>query len=591
MHGRSAVDWQQRVADPDAPRPVGLEVYAVQADGRIAASAFRAVQDGAQPERGTVISVRTTDLPMSTELSRLRSELTARRKLGMPGTVTTLLLDSDLVVCRILAAGSDSALEPWRLVGRPVIRAVHPQDRSRARDAMVRAWSAPGTVVSVSVRTQSSMIPSVIDRVDLLLRAEPDDPYLHGLVCHVVASTARRAAGAGADVSVRDPLTGLSTWAGLRMEEDGDVAGAAVIIDIVGLDQLNEDLGYEAGDAVVLATAERLGTLVDPRRIARLGGGRFVIVGPYGGSPRRLQALARRVLRTTALPVGYLTHHIPVEVVIGTAAADTDGLNGLLQRAGLSLNMFRLSMDDEPQAYGPELTTETLTRARLVLGLRDIDYDAELSVAYQPIIELATGRQVGREALLRWTHPQLGPIGPDVFIPLAESMGTIGALGSWELHRACRDAAAWADDGAKALSLSINVSPRQLSWIGFADEVQAALAGSGLGAHRLVLEVTETAVLDQSDSSIRNLDQLARMGHPDLVGRLRHRFLLALAAAPAAHPRVEDRPIVRRGPWRARPQHGHRRHRDRPCPRSRCHRGGRGHRDPRPAAAADRSRL
>ena len=522
--GRKALSWwntltSDRVLHPGlSALPELLELTSDGLDGTHRSLTFAVV--GGRPGRGESLSIAIAAMPLGAEdeVRLARTALRSLRKLETGTAQATLVVDGDLVVSRVLSPTARGAgWELWRTVGRPVLAAVHPDDRPSALKALVSCLGSPGGSSLVSVRVRP--MGGVSTRVEVLLRNEMHDPDLGAIVCEVV-ETARHTLvrGRSDEAGHRDWLTGLSTRIGLEatVGPAGDPAGdpflqetAAVILEIIGLEQMNQDLGYDAGDAVVRETAARLASLVEPDRIARLGSGRFVIVGPYGGPPRRLKALARRVLRATALPVAYLTHQIPVEVIVGTATGGADGLAGLLQRAGLSLNLYRISADGEPQVFGPELANETLKRARLALGLRDLDYDAELSLAYQPIVSLNTGDPVGYEALLRWVHPLIGLVPSDVFIPLAESMGAIGALGSWVLRRACADAARWPD---QALSLSVNVSARQLAWPGFAHEVTEVLRSSTFAAERLVLEVTETAVLDQSEAATANLDALARLG-------------------------------------------------------------------------------
>ena len=153
-------------------------------------------------------------------------------------------------------------------------------------------------------------------------------------------------------------------------------------------------------------------------------------------------------------------------------------------------------------------------RARLVegVGLRRALEQEQFAVLYQPVVSLETGKMVGAEALLRWHDPQRGLIGPDQFVPLAEETGLIVPIGTWVLERACRDAAGWNEVSAVPLSVSVNVSGRQLEAPGLVAAVERALGNSGLPAARLILEITETALIGDFDASLANLDALRQLG-------------------------------------------------------------------------------
>jgi EAL domain-containing protein (putative c-di-GMP-specific phosphodiesterase class I) len=164
------------------------------------------------------------------------------------------------------------------------------------------------------------------------------------------------------------------------------------------------------------------------------------------------------------------------------------------------------------ELFDPSMAAEAGDRLELEMYLRDAIDREELSVVYQPIVSLQTGRVCAVEALVRWEHPERGPIGPARFIPIAEETGLISSIGAWVMRRACQDAATWPRQGGTPLAVSVNVSPRQLRDPGFVDEVRAVLADTGLDPSQLEIEVTESAVMHDPQEARARLEQLQRVG-------------------------------------------------------------------------------
>jgi EAL domain-containing protein (putative c-di-GMP-specific phosphodiesterase class I) len=158
------------------------------------------------------------------------------------------------------------------------------------------------------------------------------------------------------------------------------------------------------------------------------------------------------------------------------------------------------------------LEAESTAHNSVVTGVRDLDHDRDLHLVYQPIVDLRSGNLIGAEALLRWTHPTLGAIPPAVFISVAETSGAIIDIGRWVLRKACESAAQWGTFDGRPIALSVNVSARQLESPAFVDDVIAALSDAGLEPQDLVLEVTETAVLENHAAAVGALTVLAERG-------------------------------------------------------------------------------
>jgi diguanylate cyclase (GGDEF)-like protein/PAS domain S-box-containing protein len=526
-HGRRAIDWLARALDGTDLAP--LELVYSQRDGRVVTGVFTATSVWTDTGPLTLVSVRCRPAAAMTENRLARGELRAIRAIERSSTQATLIIDPDLVVARVVSATlPDTGWEPWRLVGRPILEVVHPDFRDRAAATLARALETSGPSPASTVVIRPADGRDCVARVSL--SNELMNPDVRGLVCHAVRTLDPHGPGGlSRDHELTDFLTGVSSRAGRALAsrvDDGSEGAqpqilpgfdpreaAAVIVDIVGLDPVNQNFGYDAGDAVIRTIADRLVRLAaHDDHVARLGGGQFIVIRPGGATPLQLKAIARRVLTASAAPVSFQSHRIRVKVKVGAAIEGAEDLPDLIRRAGMSLTMARLSQGDGLEVFGSELIDGIVQRARLLLALRDLDLDHDLRLDYQPIVELRTGTIVGNEALLRWRHPVLGEIPPAIFIPIAETTGAIERIGSWVLRRACEDAASWAAVAGRTPSVSVNVSARELAATTFVGDVVAALRVSRLSPHRLVLEVTETSVLDEPEASSTNLRKLALLG-------------------------------------------------------------------------------
>jgi len=272
-------------------------------------------------------------------------------------------------------------------------------------------------------------------------------------------------------------------------------------LDLDNFTAVNDRFGHAAGDGVLIVLAERLLELVRASdTVARLSGDGFVILAEDLDEPMAAaQSLAERIHQTMRAPiaVGEVELHASVSIGITTIPAEADP-EVCLARADAAMHQARRSGPAHFEMYAPS-TGEDSRRDGLVANeLRVAHANGELTLDYQPIFRMAGGRPaalVGMEALLRWTHPEFGAIAPDEFVPLLEQSRQIVPVGRWVLEEAafqCRD---WQAQGFPDLTMSVNVSARQLQDSGFVDDVEDALEGSGLAADRLILEVTESVLV------------------------------------------------------------------------------------------------
>ncbi|WP_432994169.1 putative bifunctional diguanylate cyclase/phosphodiesterase [Dactylosporangium sp. CA-233914] len=318
--------------------------------------------------------------------------------------------------------------------------------------------------------------------------------------------------------ATHDALTGLANRTGfaalvgeILARED---CAAVLLIDLDDFKEVNDTLGHAVGDDVLVAVAERLRAAVRASDVvARLGGDEFAVLlrhAPAGDADRA----AERMLSLLAPPVQAAGHHLLVHASIGVAPAHPgDDLGTLLRKADIAMYAAKDRGKGSAVEYTPDLAARIQAHAELAADLRDAIGTERLFLRYQPIMNLATGAVFGVETLMRFDHPTRGPVSPAEFIPVAEQSGMIVPLGRWALHETCRQAAAWLQRfGPDSLrSIAVNVAGRQLQDPGFVDDVRAALAASALPAARLLVEVTETAVLNDGQA-IATLHELRALG-------------------------------------------------------------------------------
>jgi diguanylate cyclase (GGDEF)-like protein len=312
-----------------------------------------------------------------------------------------------------------------------------------------------------------------------------------------------------------DALTGLAnrtvlarrTAAALARGTDG--IGIA-LIDLDNFKAINDDLGHAVGDVLLAQVARRIEAVVPAGGVtARLGGDEYALMLPC-----HHQDVLATITAEMRRPVDALGHDLVVQASIGLAVADGDvTAEELLRRADVAMYQAKGRGKGSYVVYDPAMDQQGAEQARLAADLRAaLDADG-LHLVYQPIVTIHDGALVGVETLVRWTHPERGPISPATFIPAAERTGLIVPLGLWILTEACRQAARWRDDlGADApKTVSVNVSARQLREDGFAAEVAAILERTGMPADMLTVEVTETAVFD-SAVAVAELHEIRALG-------------------------------------------------------------------------------
>jgi len=315
-----------------------------------------------------------------------------------------------------------------------------------------------------------------------------------------------------------DPLTGLGNRrlfeeiaANWVPHGDGGPALAAVMVNLDGFKQVNESLGHDAGDELLKLVANRIRSVVRSfDAVIRLGGDDFLVVQTSVAQPAGAQALAERLVELLARPFLARGEQINVDVSVGIAIVGrgTESSDDLLKHADLALREAKAAGRGSYRSFEPELEQRARARREVEVHLRRALALKELSLFYQPQMRLRDKRICGFEALMRWHNPQRGWVSPAEFIPLAEKIGEIDAMGAWALRTACRDAMQWPGD----YSVAVNVSPLQFASNDLVEAVRGALADSGLPAERLEVEITEGALLHNTEAALTRLAAIKDLG-------------------------------------------------------------------------------
>ena len=290
---------------------------------------------------------------------------------------------------------------------------------------------------------------------------------------------------------------------------------AVLHIDIDRFKAVNDTMGHGVGDEILREVAKRL--LVEGRQsdtVARVGNDEFVMVLSDLGKIHSPQSVAARVCDRMTVPFAVDAAEVFVSVSIGIAVFPDDGStpHDLLRSATAAMSVAEIEDRGGWRFFTPELDACAHRRLAIETNLRHALARGEFRVHYHPLVDVATGTILGAEALLRWTNSDLGQVGPDRFIPIAEETGLIVPIGAWVIETACRDMAQWTARGLPPVRVAVNVSSRQLVNRALLDVVAQALAANGLAADLLELEVTERLLLDQSPQTLELLHDLRGMG-------------------------------------------------------------------------------
>ena len=328
-----------------------------------------------------------------------------------------------------------------------------------------------------------------------------------------------------AERTLHDPLTGLPNRA-LRVDRlEHAMARASrretlmtvLCLDIDRFKAINDGYGHDAGDELLQAVAARLRSVLSPGdTVARFGGDEFAVLCEEVSDRAGAEAVAEHIEKAMATPFAVRGQELTVTATVGVAVSRLAAMrpDQLLRDAEVALEQARQRAPGSHVFYEESMRVEVAARLAAEHDLRHALRDNQLRLHYQPIVDLTTGGISGVEALVRWQHPSRGLLPPQQFVTMAEETGLIVPLGRWVLEQACRQGAAWQrvmGPGAR-LRVSVNVSARQFQQPHWADEVARALLGSGFAPSQLVLEITESVLMDDTDTTSLRLAELRALG-------------------------------------------------------------------------------
>lgn len=320
-----------------------------------------------------------------------------------------------------------------------------------------------------------------------------------------------------------DALTGLANRSLLLLRLDHAIAAARrqqrcaaiLFLDLDRFKTINDSLGHDAGDRVLIEVGRRLQRVVrETDTVARLGGDEFVVCLPDLHHETPAAVLAHGILEVVSRPMLIHGHEVVLSCSIGISIYPQDGADAkqLLKNADAAMYQAKAQGRCNYQYYSSEMNARTLDRLTLENSLRHAIERNELVLLYQPQYSLETGAMTGVEALLRWQPPAHAMIAPDDFIPIAEDTGLIVSIGDWVLRTACAQQVAWQRAGLGCLRIAVNLSARQFRQTGLEDMVAQALQETGCNAGCVELEITESVLMDRPDHTVETLKRLSAMG-------------------------------------------------------------------------------
>jgi len=386
------------------------------------------------------------------------------------------------------------------------------------------AWSGPAgrpPLLSVALHDEhEGGALEVAARTDARPYAESERDVLRAFAEHasLALSNARNHADA-VHRALHDPLTGLGNRVLFRERLEHALARcsrlgkdvAVLFVDVDDFKEVNDRLGHAQGDELLVALAGRLRALLRAEdTAARLGGDEFAVLLEDVGDGAEAVQVAERLMAELERPVRVSGQDVAVGASVGIAIGRSGG-DDLLRNADFAMYQAKAAGRGCYALFQPEMHAAALGRLSLAADLRRAVDNGELFLHYQPIVRVATGEICGVEALVRWQHPERGVVPPGDFIPLAEQQRLIVPIGRWVLREACRQGAEW-HRRRPDLRIGVNVSGCQLADSGLVADIESALADSGMAPECLVLELTETVLMQDVDETAARLHEIKALG-------------------------------------------------------------------------------
>jgi diguanylate cyclase (GGDEF)-like protein/PAS domain S-box-containing protein len=490
--------------------------------------ALLAVTDG-PPRPGVVagLDTLTAQLALALESVALTEDLHTRqsearfRALVQNSSDAIFLVDSDTVVRyqspsveRVLGFPADG------LLGRSLLELVSAAEDEQARAFFAGIARQPGISVPIELTLQRKD-GAWIDAEVVCNNLEQEEQVKATVVTVRDVSERKQFERQLSHQAFHDDLTGLANRAlfddrlshALARKSRDDSPLAVVLIDLDDFKLINDGLGHAAGDTVLVVVAERLRRLFRPGdTTARMGGDEFAIALESLTQEEGAFRAVERALAVLREPLVVEGKEVFIEASAGIAFADDGAVTTeeLLRNADVAMYVAKTEGKGRYAIYESRMHAAALERLDLRADLQRALDNGEFLLHYQPIVALDNGRTVGLEALVRWQHPERGMVAPGDFIALAEETGLVVPLGRWVLDHACQQASKWKGNGN--LSMSINLSQKQLQLPELPDEVSDSLSRSGVDPSRITLEITESAVMSDVEATVRTLHKLRELG-------------------------------------------------------------------------------
>jgi diguanylate cyclase (GGDEF)-like protein/PAS domain S-box-containing protein len=411
------------------------------------------------------------------------------------------------------------------LLGHSLFSLLDPADGPSLESLLIEVTSRPGYTASAEARLVGK--DHETHDFEIVCTNLREDPDVAGLVLNMRDVSERKQMEAQLRrLAFEDTLTGLANrlrfsdrleHALLRARRSGDGKVSVLYLDLDHFKAVNDELGHNAGDTLLSEVAARIGRCIRPAdTAARLGGDEFAILLEDAPTAAKAREVADRLLEELAQPFDLDAREISLSASIGIVVADPATMTAeeVVRDADIAMYDAKESGRGRAHLFENRMHVGIVERARLVQELNaGLDND-EFVVYYQPTVDLATEQPVGFEALVRWRHPDRGLLSPEDFIQIAEETGAIIELGEQVLNCACNQLKSWQDDypDSIGLTMSVNVSAKQIQRPGFVEVVERSLLASGIDPRLLTLEITESVLVSQPQEAVEILTRLKALG-------------------------------------------------------------------------------
>ncbi len=497
------------------------EYRVVRADGRtiwVRDMAARVPTPGALSEAWQGLIVDITDEKQAELVVRESEARYATLIQNLPNSAI-LLFDHDL---RYLVADG-AALEVLgigerTLVGRTLEQSTSPDAFAQLHPHHLSALQGHANQLEMLIRDRDVLI-------DIVPVRDHDGEIMAGMVMAVDITERKRLERQITHQALHDSLTGLPNRAllldrldqALVLARRRDLTVAVLFVDIDDFKLVNDTMGHASGDQLLQLVAERFRACFNEENtVTRFGGDEFVVILSDVNGPSGALNMANRLLASLTPPIVLDGQDLHLSCSIGIALSESGTVDrsDLLRHADIALYRVKAAGKHGVELFDHVMHEAAVARLEIERDLRGALSRGEFHLVFQPIVDLSDGSTTAMEALLRWTHPVLGPIGPADFIPIAEATGQIVEIGYWVIHAACQQLARWREEGrfTASMSMNVNLSVRQFRRADLTDRIRAALQTFDLPPERFTIEVTETDVMADPQDAVTRLREMKQLG-------------------------------------------------------------------------------